>query len=248
MEKARGSFVVVLITVFIVSSVQAEILHLWVDDTLSVLPEARAAGINNLCKQIPVIIKKYGITEIRVHHLGHDPWVVQPDCFQVLRLNGDPCKDTKMPGELGIFKTLKAHAETACEEQRKRERSEYEAQLAAILPSIQEALTKSPERGSPCTAVYDTLIRVSNEQGLVVLITDGVETCHRSIFAIPMSPNTKRILILLIPSKDDSGKGKSAARTFNARKTLLGEIIPWARIEPLFSDRISESLDERKTP
>jgi len=243
MKISNIMFGVICISILIAGPVQGEILNIWVDDTVSVHPEARIATINNLYKQLPMVIKKHGITEIRIYHLGHEPWLAIPECFPIPQLQVN-CRESKITDELEIFKSLKVREAIACVEERKKEESKYDVQIREFLPGIQDILMKSPSRGSPCTAVHDFLARVSAEQGIVIVITDGVETCQKAIDSPTISANATKILILLTPSKGETGKEKSLSQMFESKKNALAKRYPCARIEPMFSGRISQVIDD----
>ncbi len=95
---------------------------------------------------------------------------------------------------------------------------------------MHKILQEKPGKTLGCTSVYDELAKLAKLPGsaLGVLVTDGIETCSvRRRIESPRSGPV--VLVILVASKADTGKGKSASREFEKRKSMLLADAPWLR-------------------
>jgi hypothetical protein len=231
---------VVALSLALSSVAQAQVLEIWVDDSRSISQAVREKGVGNLQQQIPSLIGKHGIQQIRVLHFSHDPWTAQAADFKLPQQASAPCAAATAAGEKQIFKQFDQHrrklAEAKCAEQRARERQDYQAQLAAVLASVSQSLLALQQADGPCTAVYDLLGRLAtgHQPKRVIIITDAAETCRKSVRRLAPPSAGVSVMMLLVPGKGGGFDG------FTQRKICLAQFVPWVKVEPLFSEQLSE--------
>lgn len=100
----------------------------------------------------------------------------------------------------------------------KRELFDLSHTLAAPTP-------KSPG----CTAFFDILERLKTigRQSLVIIISDGEETCGHKPSSIPAPPAGVRAILVLVSSTGQRGPNISRAEVFQRKSKTLATIAPW---------------------
>jgi hypothetical protein len=62
-------------------------------------------------------------------------------------------------------------------------------------------------------------------------VSDTIETCKQTTAAIPAPAPGVEVVVLLVPGKDDLGKGRSGFESFSKRKDHLAQVAPWVKVE-----------------
>jgi uncharacterized integral membrane protein len=221
---------------------QEQVLEIWVDDSPSILRAERENGINNLYRQLPGLIIKQSLKQIRVMHFSHAPWESRPSRFDLPQLSSSPCQSNEPKGENRIFKPaaeqLRRKAEAACDAQRKQEQHVYDARLSAVLANVEQALLTLQQEHGQCTALYDLFGRLvtSSNAKLTIIVTDAAETCRKKPALLATAPTGNQVMVLLVAEKNHP----HGLDEFRRKKARLSRFVPWAKVEPLFSERLCE--------
>lgn len=246
-RKIGKTILMIILTLMILANpAMAEVLHIWVDDTLSVQPESRNTAIENICQQLRMIRREQKITELRIYHFGNQPWIIQPQIFLFPVVQISTNNSYRLQGELKLIKSLKQRADAFDKEKKEMMEAKIDEKFSRTLPIIRNELNKNIASHSNCTALFDVLTRASDERGISIILTDGLETCLEGNTKIRIGQKCNRMIILLMSGKNDFGRGQSASKNFLSRKRLLLEIIPQAIIEPSFTNDLCEILSKRK--
>jgi hypothetical protein len=223
---------------------QAPVLDVWVDDSRSIAATARANGVENLRRQLPALIRKHDLRQLRVGHFSHAPWQAPQVVFDLPQLTLPSCQPGEARGETRIFKQFeqqrRKQAEARCAAQRQQAQRDYDARLETVLAAVQRALLTSQQTEGACTALYDLFGRLANgsQARLAIIITDAVETCRKSAGGVAAPANGSQVMVLLVSDKNRPNGLDEFAR----KKQGLARLAPWAKVEPLFSERLCEVL------
>jgi hypothetical protein len=114
-----------------------------------------------------------------------------------------------------------------------------EVELGKIAKKVSLAAEALGEQEADCTAVIDLLIRArtTTDASLIIIATDGVDTCRHDLPSIPPPPRGTRIVVVLVGSAEratqNSGKKPRVlndALQYEARSARLRAVAPWATI------------------
>lgn len=212
-------------------------IFLKIDDTLSISANDRADGVAVLKKLTASMIDTGEFTVCKVQHLGEHGWLLNEKSISLPDKSEQPCSEPVIAEEKAWYKPLvnreERKAAKNCEEQQKLARQTYETNRSNALDQISAAITTSEQANSACTAFYDALASSSlvNRASLTVFLSDAVDTCVGSVSNLPAPQSNAKILLIMLPSRYDQGKGASAFEAFKARKSVLQSVAPWLRVE-----------------
>jgi hypothetical protein len=144
-------------------------------------------------------------------------------------------------GELfsNVKKALVKQAEAEAAEVEGKARQEYQTQVAQSLASVTETvLLPSTDMPEPsCSDVNGVLHRItattSAKPRLVLLITDGHESCVPTLQSIQPPKGPITVVTILIPEKVVGKKHKVRSYDqFETRSAALVQAAPWADVHP----------------
>ena len=162
--------------------------------------------------------------------------------FELPKLQQTLCSDVNSRGETRIFKQFEQQrrkkAEDACSAQRTQAQQEYDVKVTAILASVSRALLTLQQAQGQCTALYDLFGRLAtgSKAKLTVIITDAAETCRKAPGRVTPPFPANNVMVLLVPEKNRNG----GIDEFRLKKERLARLAAWAKVEPLFSERLCE--------
>jgi hypothetical protein len=125
-------------------------------------------------------------------------------------------------------------SEQRCRELIQRARSSHEASTKAALAAAAQSLSRATPAGA-CTAVADLLERISIDEDpalpVVVVVTDGRESCRKgALKTIPEPVVKRRVVVTIVGLKTDASSGSGYRQT----AALWKKVAPWAEVIPSF--------------
>jgi len=211
----------------------AEIGELWVDDTISVddrdRPVAYEAVLNTMLDASPSV----GVRVWLVHAFGEEPWREAP--FQRMQVPVWQRPACEAPSEASqIFKLQRANQQQQCDERIRAAERLHRQQVDHQLVAVRDALIQHQPLAAHCTSVGDLLERVAQAPGrrLIVIISDGVETCRRDGLPIVTQPSTDvRVAFVLVGSEPRQGRrGSTLAEQFAMHRDALMRAASWLHV------------------
>jgi hypothetical protein len=208
--------------------------------TESVEPEFRRQTVSRITDTLPQFIAAFHCTVLGVGTFADEgPFSPMTEVQIVQPPQSDDCTKAtyKVEGLQKITQNVsgfqdyyRRRAETGC-------RAQVEAQFAAFHQKSQDFVTRIeavlnpdlPSRGR-CTAIHSLLSAAVARGSIVVLLTDGVETCERGPHSFRL-PDHRRLIFVLLPSRGSlRDTGRAALRVANEwqeRVPGLQVVLPW---------------------
>src|SRR5205809_5004940 len=224
---------------------------IYVDASQSPSTTALRDVIRRLIDSLPRIVERWNVRRLTGFLFAQDGWNVEEKVHVDLPELRLPKVTNYDAGEFKGFRNV----EEAQEQQTASDanvadtqaRTTYRGEIHRLLATITEdALMPPPkselEKGPPCTDVNGVLGRVGNSKSLpriVLVISDGHETCQPTLNQIPDA--TENILVFaLLPEGNKPGQ-----RDFDLRKAQIAKAAPWIQVVPYFND-LDTAISEAK--
>jgi hypothetical protein len=222
-------------------------MDLYIDHSRSLSEAPLTSTVHELLRQLPQIVETWDVCgELRVTPWAQDGWSAAPILsLQLPQLTLRKPQPLSHTGEVGFFFSNvtqaleKRHAAQAAAADA-RARQDYREQVAQTLATVTEnALLPSAVAPAPaCSDLNGVLRRIttttSAKPRLVMLVTDGHESCTPTLQPVPTPAGTVTVVTILIP-ENATGKKKSKTRgydQFETRRAALVQAAPWARVYP----------------
>jgi hypothetical protein len=222
-------------------------LEIFLDDSKSPADVAGSA-LRNLVEHLPELAEKWGITQLRFYTFGCDGWLAKEKLSTSLPQLKLPVHQQTDAGELRGLKNIQVaiakHRQAQADQEETKAREAYRRQVKRALAAVKgDLLAPSDSPEPPCTDLRGVLRRIARTSSarprLVVLITDGVESCSSSIHPVTKPEGDVRLVIILVPERPEDGaakKGRRGSDQFTARSAQLSAAVPWAKVLPHFTD------------
>lgn len=235
------------------------LLDLYMDASLSPNEDAYRYTIANIHGSLPSIIENWNVRRLAVFHFGDDGW----NAVQQLRLDLPrlllPEVANQDVGELGMFRNVEEAEQQRVTEERvateAQARERYRVEVRNALARVTEGtlLPPSVSQGAiepRCTSLFGVLNRIANDSTatrLVIVVTDGVESCQPSVRPIESPRGNVTLIIVLLPEKNSKGQ-----ENFERRSRQLATVCDWCTIVPHFTEDINsvlrDAVERRASP
>jgi hypothetical protein len=217
-----------------VTRVTTPMADLRLDSTASLFRSVADSMSPILVHAITLWVQQEGAQIVRVSTFERDGWL--PRTIMEISRTATPGACASQLGERAIFRgmseALEQQARAACNQAQATDAVQMRSALTKAISVAWHAppLVK-PERGRSCTALLDALAAAATAPAgvLIVIATDGEETCNSATNPVPDHAAGADVIIVLVPSKSDMGPGVSAAGRFTVKKARLQNIAPWLR-------------------
>ncbi|MFN7949865.1 MAG: hypothetical protein U0Z53_31240 [Blastocatellia bacterium] len=216
-------------------------LQIIVDGSLSTHPQVLADSAKHLAGELPELAAAHHVIHLSAYLFGRDGWAAT----QTLELDL-PSPAQHQSGEPEQILGQLREAERAAVQQ------QYRAELRARLQSVTAVrllpLADTPE--PPCTDLNGVLARLSETRSkhrcLVILLTDGHESCASGLRQFKLPPATQLVIVLL-PDDPHTLGGQTQAALFALRKQQLQQAVAQAVIVTPF-EKLMDVLAVDQSP
>lgn len=229
-------------------------LEITEDISLSLETELSNSIKEEIWQQLPEIIEKQNVTMLRAMQFYSNGWIPSK-VFELKLAAFQPptMPNSKLHGEMGKLKTFKQAEQKAREKQYIAEFTtklcDYKEYIKQSLLDKQNVFMSVPNlKIKDCTNLQGALERIArfgnySNPHLVLLITDGQDSCGQSSIISNPGENVTLVVILL-PIKNE----KNAQFGFQQRKQALQSVVPWATIiSPSEIDNLLKLFTRSKT-
>jgi hypothetical protein len=225
-------------------------MQLFFDTSTSTLPAAREAAKLVIRDELAADPIQIDACKFELFTFFQDGFDVAPYFTSGLLpqlMTDAQCPPPRQEGHLGPWlKRAKENWEQEAKKVCDRLKNDASAKFKEMMTPVYQALSNPlPVKSGHCTSLFDLLYRVgiSSKPIRVIIVSDGIESCHRSTKPLPVpNPNTQ-IVMLLIPAYT-SAAGNTRAEEFRARGELILKVAPWVKVTSprnfsfdLFGDR-----------
>lgn len=209
----------------------AGIGELWLDDTISVDERDRPRAAGAVLAILFDLSRQHHVDRWNIYGFGEEPW--REAAFHQMTLM--PWQPPACDPPTEASRIFKVHQDDpVCQERIRAAERAHRQQLEDQVGTMQRALHDHRLRPARCTSIGDLLVRVSQapEHRLVVIISDGVETCRRTgLPPVPPPQSGARVAFVLIGSTPQLDRASpTVAEQFLARRKVLVHAAPWLRV------------------
>jgi hypothetical protein len=209
-------------------------MEIWLDWSLSAETQAYRETVGRLIAALPELTGRYHITRITAHQFGDKGW----NAPEILSFDLPRPQSVEI-GEVGAI------YEGVAKEQSMQADQQYQSQLRESLSTITiEKLLPAQPIEPPCTDLQGVLARIAEnprQQRLVILLTDGHDTCSRKFQ--PVSLTATALIIVILPEEQQTGESQRPHELWKLRREDLQQAAPGATIIPYFGD-LSDAAGE----
>lgn len=235
-------------------------MDIYIDASKSPNDAALSEAARNIYNAIPEIVEHCNVVKLRVFEFGRDGFVPQEKRSFGIQ-PPEPPQEHSMRGE---EPPLRADVEAAQKKQLQEElEKEKEVKLIQYRQRMKESLsslsveTLLPSHASiepRCTDVNGVLRRISQTKEprahIVLLITDGVQTCGTPLESVPAPASDVILVTVLSPERigprAPTSIGLTSSVTYERKAAELSRAVPWAVIVPQFKEDFISVFDDAR--
>lgn len=211
------------------------ILDIAVDISESDITASREEAVDTLFRELPEVIERFGVMSIEIRHFAEDGWTLGP----VLRLElpAYPMSDDA-PSTQSPIKPIQDRQEANRARSEARARAEWSETVDAELRRIDRSIFFPQSQKARCTSVNSAVARSlmsakgSGSRRIVIVITDGAESCESQLKAQAKPTNVDLIFLVVAKSKTAE---RLQNETFDRVRDRLLVAMPWSIVVPAFA-------------
>jgi hypothetical protein len=221
------------------ASAQGTAMEVWLDWSLSTEAGAYRDAVRALVAALPEVAARHRVARLTAYRFGDSGW----NATELLRL------DLPAPGqsEVGEAGAIFGSVRNAQQDQAGRQ---YAAQLREKVAGVTEAKLLPGDVSEPkCTDLQGALSRIAQGRGaqrrLVVMLTDGQDTCSRRLRPVSLAAANAAVVVILLPEHSRREAQPLAHESWEETRAKLAQALPGAAIVPHFADptgAINEAL------
>jgi hypothetical protein len=218
-----------------VSALRAQgVVSVDIDTTGSVVASERTLAVNAVADALLPMTFGWA-AELRFSAFTSNAWTAVPFYRKQLPVFHEPDRTTVQVSKIDTL--FKGQVEGKQERARREYEHERELSLRRYTERLMEALAEAraglpppPAITGTCTSFWDLLVRYSDTTipMRAVSISDGVDTCRRSIATIPPPKADVQAVIVLVSTKGEA----DPAQGFDRRKKAILAVAPWVMVVP----------------
>ena len=228
--------------------------QIWLDQSGSVDVADAKAALHQTVQLVPEIARRTGAVRAELYGFAGDPFAARP--ASAVNLPGpfkkQPCLAQGAGSELP--KLLRAPAEAArratqerCAAQEQQAKQAYDGDLSTALNDAEQALLHASPVISQRTCLSDLFARLTyraaNPIAFVVVISDGIDTCHGHGVSPAPARSVKVALVLTRDVKSDqatAARFREVELQWRRRAPWLSAIVPPFALSPDFVNPMSQ--------
>lgn len=210
-------------------------MQVFVDGSFSNQPQMLADAVQQLLRELPGIVERHRVNHFAAYLFGQDGWAATKTVALDL-----PKLETVRHSEAGdILPQLQAAEKTRLLEAHREALREHLQRLTPV-----QLLPDQNAVEPPCTDLNGVFARLAGQhqsaRRLVVIITDGHESCAAALRPVKL-PSQTTVVIVLLGEDARNLNGQPQYILIDARRQQLQQAVPQATILTP-DDRISEAL------
>lgn len=212
-------------------------MQVFVDASFSNHPQMLEDAVQQLVLELAEIVEQQDVIEFIAYLFGQDGWSATKTVSLTL-----PARNAQRTSEAGALLPHLQEAQTS------EAIKDYRVALRAKLQSLQATQLLPPTSAvePPCTDLNGLFARLENSHSkrrrLIVVITDGHESCATAFRPVKLAPQTK-LAVILLPEDPRNVAAQPQYTLFETRQQQLRQAIPSALILKPF-EKIAEALRE----
>jgi hypothetical protein len=217
------------------TAAQETAMEVWLDWSLSTEAGAYREAVKALIAGLPEVAARHRVVRFAAYQFAGSGW----NATELLRL------DLPVPEQAETSETGAIFGRNAQREQAERR---YAAQLREKLAEVTEAKLLPGEVGEPrCTDLQGALSRIAQVRRplrrIVVLLTDGQDTCSRRLRPVSLASANAAVVVMLLPEHSRREAQPLAHESWEETRAKLAQALPGAAIIPHFADPLGAVND-----
>ena len=216
-------------------------LEIYIDTSASPDAEATSELSQQLHLGLPRMIDRYNVTHVAVYSFNKDAWKASRIFFRELPSRSRPATNETKAGEIAVLPNISSAVNEHDNELKRQQSEEMEnsrrQQISTLLSDLQPS-TLLPQRAEArsCTDVNGLFQRIAlsnrKRNRLVIVVTDGHETCASGLESSAPTGNLS-LMIILVPEKPLINR-HTFYQQFKTRKSQIVSTLPNATVVPYF--------------
>lgn len=208
-------------------------LEIWLDWSLSTEATAYREAVKALIAALLEVTAQHRVVRITAYQFGNNGW----NASEILSLELPVPQQSEASEAAALFGQVRKEQEQQAQQQQSGQLRE---KLAGITESkLLPGQIKEPD----CTDLQGVFGRIAEnrrpQRRLVILLTDGHDTCSRQLRPVSLSSANAAVVVVLLPEYSRKKNQSLSYQTWEQTRAKLMQALPGAVVIPHFADPVS---------